>query len=155
MALYTRRVCGRELIAENWSSSESEVKGMARCGCREESLVCDLQAITVLKTFLKTVIAFAGPHTNCDSSLQPTAFSRASYRSFTQTHCSSTLCNRIFSYPWTLLEHIVATWLVELSRGNVVPEPNCECLKVKASFCLPPALIPSPRTHHHFILLWG
>lgn len=43
-------------------------------------------------------------------------------------------------------EHIAASQLVELSRRNVVPEPNCECPELKPHSCLKLSLPLSGHT---------
>jgi hypothetical protein len=60
------------------------------------------------------VISFAGLHTNCDLPCNLKLF-------------LPILCSWIFSY----LGLFCVTWLVELPKGNVVPEPNCECIELK------------------------
>lgn len=71
------------------------------------------------KHSLKLLLLWS-PHTNCDSSLQPTAFTCILPFLLLQTHCSSNSLQSDILIPLDSSEHIVATWLVELSRGNVV-----------------------------------
>lgn len=62
-----------------------------------------------------------------------------------------------YSHTLDSSEYTVAAWLVDVPRGNVVPEPNCECPELKPhSACLKLSFPPHPQdTHHHFIPLWG